>query len=246
MPQQLTFQDIADLKKQGFTEEEILEAYNEMEYEELSGSQQQLRLNQDPRQFSQQSSFASVKDDNLIKWQLELNDILERAEHILKGDVPTYKNGQVVWEKNPEPEKNPLNDYGVNEILKILSLYINRNLILSDYDREEINYKVHDFGRRLSNLIFMRYEELGMDDEHKRKHYSMIVGELVDIVHSGYKRALMGGERRSLREMISVSQNTQTQGTMTPSGVVVNTGMGMPPKERSVLNPLRYLGGKYK
>jgi len=246
--QQLTTQDIQDLKKQGFSDQEIAEALQEIELENLQKSQRsvQQRGRQDPRQFSQQSAFATARDDNLIRWQLELNDILERAEHILRGDQPKFKDGHLIWEKNPHPEDNPLNEYGVQELMKILSMYINRNTILSDYDRDEINYKVFDFGRRINNLIFMRYEELGMDTEHKRKHFETIVGQITDIVHSAYKRALHGGERRSLREMISVSQNTQTSGMITPSGVTVNAGQGMTPQSRGLLNPLRYLVGKYK
>lgn len=247
MTQQITQQDLVDLRRQGFSDQDISEALREIENEELNSSQMNVRQGrmQDPRQFSQQSSFATARDDNLIRWQLELNDILERAEHILRGDQPKFNDGQVIWEKNPNPEDNPLNPFGVSEIMKLLAMYINRNTILSDYDRDEINYKVFDFGRRVNNFIFMRYEELGMDNEHKRKHYDTIVGQITDIVHSAYKRALMGGERRSLREMISVSQNTQTTGMMTPSGVTVNAGGGMPPRERGMLNPLRFLKGKY-
>jgi hypothetical protein len=247
MAQQLTQQDLADLKGQGFSDQEIAEALQELELEDLQRSSGAVHQSQmrDPRQFSQQSAFAVARDDNLIRWQLELNDILERAEHILRGDQPKFQDGHLIWDKNPFPKDNPLNEFGVSEIMKILSMYINRNTILSDYDKDEINYKVFDFGRRVNNFIFMRYEEIGMDTEHKRKHFEIIVGELVDLVHSAYKRALHGGERRSLREMISISQNTQTQGMMTPSGITVNAGVN-PQRERSFLNPMRYISGKYK
>jgi len=246
MAQQLTQQDWTDLKKQGFSDQEIAEALQEIELEELQMSSGIVRKGymKDPRAYSQQSAFAVARDENLIRWQLELNDILERAEHILRGDQPKFKDGHLIWEKNPDPDNNPLNKFGVQEIMKILAMYINRNTILSDYDKTEINYKVFDFGRRVNNFIFMRYEEIGMDNEHKRKHFEIIVGELVDLVHSAYKRALHGGERRSLREMISISQSTQTQGLMTPSGVTINNAMQ--PRERGFLNPLRYVSGKYK
>lgn len=247
MSQQLTQQDLMDLRKQGYSDQDIADALRDIETEELRNSQYSInqgRMN-DPRNSSQQSVFSTVRDDNLIRWQLELNDILERAEHILRGDIPISREGQIIWEKNPHPEDNPLNPYGVAEIMKILSMYINRNTILSDYDRDEINYKVFDFGRRINNLIFMRYEELGMDNEHKRKHYDVLVGQITDLVHSAYKRALMGGERRSLREMISISQSTQTTGMMTPNGSTISTNGGIPPRERGMLNPLRYISGKY-
>lgn len=247
MAQQLAPQDYANLKRQGFSDQEISSALREVEMEELQTSQAGVRQGQmkDPRQYSQQSSFATPRDDNLVKWQLELNDILERAEHILKGDKPKFQDGHVVWNANPRPQDNPLNDRGVEEIMKILSMYINRNTILSDYTQNEINFKVYDAGRRLNNLLFMRYDEFGMDNEDKRKHYEMIVGELVDMIHSAFKRALDGSEKRSLREMINVQQSTQLTG-VTPQGVTVNAGAGMMPQSRGLLNPLRYIAGKYK
>ena len=198
----------------------------------------------DPRQNSQLSSFSARQEDNIVRWQLELNDILERAEHILRGDVPTFKEGHIIWDKNPHPELNPLNETGVQEIMKILALYVNRNKVLADYSNGEINIKVFDFGRAVNNLIFMRDFEFGMDTEEKRKNYEMLVTELKDIIHDTYKRALDGAEKRSLREMISVSQQTSTNSNI-GGGFGVNQ-QGQIAKERGLLNPLRYVSGRYK
>jgi len=241
----LSQKDVEDLKRQGYSDREIHQAMQEIEKEELSGSYgkvQQQRGN-DPRQNSQLSSFSAKQEDNLVRWQLELNDILERAEHILRGDVPKFEDGHIIWEKNPNPENNPLNAVGVQEIMKILSLYINRNKVLSDYTNKEINFKVFDFGRAVNNLIFMRDFEFGMDTEEKRKNYEMLVTELKDIVHDTYKRALDGAEKRSLREMISVTQATNTNAQL-GANMQLND-QGIPNKERGLLNPMRYVKGKY-
>lgn len=241
----LSINDIEDLKKQGYSEKEIQLALKELEREELSGSYDEIqyRRTNDPRQNSQLSSFASRQEDNIVRWQLELNDILERAEHILRGDVPSFKDGHIVWDKNPTPENNPLNEVGVQEVMKILALYVNRNKVLSDYSNEEINFKVFDFSRAINNLIFMRDFEFGMDTEEKRKNYEMLVNTLKDIVHDTYKRALDGAEKRSLREMITVSQQSTTNAQL-GAGVTVNN-QGMPQRERGLLNPMRYVKGKY-
>jgi len=241
----LTEKDVQDLKKQGYTDAEIQTALGEIEKEELNGSYNQVQQQRgnDPRHNSQVSSFSSRQEDNIVRWQLELNDILERAEHILRGDVPKFEEGHIIWTTNPTPEKNPLNSTGVNEIMKILALYINRNKVLSDYSNEEINIKVFDFGRAINNLIFMRDYEFGMDTEEKRKNYEMLVTELKDIVHDTYKRALDGAEKRSLREMISVTQATNTSAQL-GQGFAMN-GQGQVSKERGLLNPMRYVRGKY-
>jgi hypothetical protein len=242
----LSMTDIEDFKKQGYSEYEIQSAIKELESEELTNSytQVQKRQNYNPMQNSQMSAFAIKADDNLIRWQLELNDILERAEHILKGDVPTFEENQVIWKPNPFPEDNPMNIVGVQEIMKILAMYVNRNTILSDYSNEEINIKVYDFGREVNNLIFMRYDDFGMNNEEKKKNYPILVREIVDIVHSAYKRALDGAEKRSLREMINVSQNTSTSAQLNPNGMTINNG-GVTPRERGLLNPMRIIKGKY-
>jgi len=241
----LSAKDIEDLKRQGYSDGEIQQAMQEIEKEELSKSYStvQNQRSSDPRQNSQMSSFSTKTEDNIVRWQLELNDILERAEHILKGDVPEFKDGHIVWGKNPHPEINTLNETGVNEIMKILSMYINRNKVLSDYTNEEINFKVYDFSRALNNLIFMRDFEFGMDTEEKRKNYEMLVTEMKDIVHDTYKRALDGAEKRSLREMIQVTQATNTSAQL-GSGFTINN-QGVPSKERGLLNPMRYVKGKY-
>jgi hypothetical protein len=227
-----------DLKREGYSEQEIGEAVKEIQVEETTGVPQQ---RPDPRMFAQHSAFAPQFQDNLIKWQLELDNILERCEHILRGDKLLFEEGNLIWKSNTNPKDNILNDYGVQEIMRILSMYLNRNTILSDYDDTEIREKVLDFGRELNDLFFMKYEEMGLVGLEKRKNYPMLLREIVDIVHSAYKRALHGGEKRSLREARQITQTEQIAG-----GVTVNAGSQMQPHPRGFLNPMRYVAGKYK
>lgn len=238
----LSREDIEDLKSQGFTEQEVQQALSTIEARDLQRSFGDINQaqSQDPRINASHSAFSSKASQDIAKEQLELNDILERAEHILRGDVVKYENGQMIWKSNPNQKENTLNDFGVQVIMKILSMYINRNTILSDYTDKEIAYKVLDFGKRLNNLIFMKYEEMGIDTEDKRKEYETIVGSMTDLVHSAYARAKDGRERESYRKMISVQQSSQN---MMPQGVNINT---MPQqKTRGILNPMRYIAGKY-
>jgi hypothetical protein len=238
----LTEQEYAELKKQGYSDEMIARAMQEQQGQEQSEWDSAYENAQRQRgQMGEQSTFQYNPSDNLYKWQLELNDILERAEHILKEDVVAIEGGNVIWKPNPTPEKRIFNDYGVQEIMRILSMYINRNTILSDYEPKEINDKVFDFGKEVNDLIFMKYEGFGLDTLEKRKNYPMLVREIVDIVHSAYKRALYGGERDSLRTARSIAQQEQIM----PMGMEMMSGM-QPKKERGILNPFRYMAGKYK
>lgn len=225
----------------GFSDAEIQQAINEIQAESSTSSLQdsynKLRSSQ-PLQSSNTLITGNMNQDNLIKWQLELDSILERVEHILRGDKPKMVNGNMIFVPPENNEEKIFNDSGVAEIMRVLTMYLNRNTILSNYDEETILWKVLDFGYEISDLIFLKYEMMGLDTLEKRKRYPMIVRELVDTVHSGFLRALNGGERDSLRQARQINQTENIMGNM-PMG-----SYGIP-KERSVINPMRYLRGKY-
>jgi hypothetical protein len=238
----LSRQDIQELKDQGYNENDIQTAMREVERESLNSSFNNIPQNTSSRN-NNISTFSTKANDDIVRWQLELNDILERAEHILRGDVPKIENNEIFWSPNPFPEDNALNEKGIQEIMKRLAMYVNRNTILSDYSNEEIHIKVFDFTRELNNLVYTDYDNFGMDNENKRKNYPMLIKEIEDIVHSTYKRALDGAEKRSLREMISISQATnQNLNPYNQNGMNDNNMNG---KERGLLNPFRYVKGRY-
>ena len=68
----------------------------------------------------------SGQNDNLIVWQLELDNILERIEHLLKGDViKTDTEGNITYEAPTDTSLIILNDYGVQLIMNVISFYLN-------------------------------------------------------------------------------------------------------------------------
>jgi len=231
--------DIENLKKQGYSEQDIAKAVGEIEKDELSETSTGAKV--DPRSRSQTSAFGSRNMDDIARYQLELNDLLEQTEHILKGDIVVWENGTKIWDANPNPEKNPLNSEGIRKVMLDLQNYINRHIILGDYEDEDINRIMKDYGKKVADLIFMKYEEMGMDNENKRQEYASIVMNVVNLVYGSYSRAKDGGERRSLREMINIQGNYQQQ-AMGGGQQMIN---GQPQKSRGILNPMRYVGGKY-
>jgi len=204
----LDYSQIQELKKQGYSESQIQEAVAMYEQEELDRMSKTSSTTQGMSTMSP-SNFATPPVDDLARWQLELNDILDRAEHMLSGDVIKHENNNIFWIRNPEPDDNPLNAKGVRLLMKILANYVNRNTILSDYTNKEIKMKVHLFSQEVNDLVFMKYDEIGMDNENKRKEYPMIVMMLKDIVHNAYSRAKLGGERESLRKAMNITGTYQ-------------------------------------
>ncbi len=181
------------------------------------------------------SMFVGQQDSNLIEWQLELDNILERMDHLLRGHVLKFDDaGNLTWKEPKDKSFQVFNEYGVQEILRILSMYLNRNTILSNYDEETIRWKVYDIGLEISDLIFTKYEEMGLDTDDKIKLYPIIVRQLVDTIHSAYLRALNGGERESLRTARMVTQNDPMN--QAPSYPGVDTG-----KKFSIFKPTTWM-----
>lgn len=169
----------------------------------------------DPRMQASHTTIGGLQnDDNLIKWQLEVDSILERIEHMLRGDRPKVINGSLIFVPPEKVEDRILNEFGIGEVMRILSLYLNRNTILSNYDENTINWKILDLGKELADLFFLKYEAFGLDTLEKRKLYPMLIKEIIDPVHSAYLRALNGGERESLRMARQINQ----QETIIPPG----------------------------
>lgn len=192
------------------------ESYHERMQQEL----QNMQLDQNKMANAQASMFNSEEQQNLIRWQLDLREDLDRIYHLLKGDViGEDENGNIIYVPAKDPNLKPFNEFGVQLIMNIMSFYLNRNTILSNYSDEIINWKVLDFGYDLSDLIHNKYEDMMLTVEtedhqkiedhlaEKLKLMPMIVRELVDTVHSAYLRAYNGGERESLRTARTVTQS---------------------------------------
>lgn len=215
-----------------FTNQQQQYEMEDPEMESLKQQYEKIKMQSDMDSYSKgsQSAFGADTENNLAKWQLELNDILERAEHLLRGDKIEIKGGNVIWVACDREEDRTFNEHGVRLIMHFIHMYVNRNTIMSNYDNETINDKVFDFGVQLSDFIFTNCEELGMTSEKKQERYDMICLEITDMVHSAYLRALGGKERESLTKTTSVHQ------TMNP-GMQMPGMMGQPYKQKSALKP---------
>jgi hypothetical protein len=91
--------------------------------------------------------------------------------------------------------------------MNIMSFYLNRNTLLSNFSAEDIKLKMLQFSDALIDLIYTRFEEMGMDTPEKIKMYEMVIVELVDAVEAAFMRAYKGMERDSLRTARTVTQS---------------------------------------
>ncbi len=174
----------------------------------------------------------SGQENNLIVWQLELDNILERIEHLLRGNI-IQEDGQggIKITKPTDTRLIVLNDYGVQLIMNFISFYLNRNTILSNYREERIFEILHDLGYELGDLVYINYEQMGMDTVEKRSRYGMLVMNILHMIESSYNRAIAGEERDSLRKARIVNQTE----SLSPPQAASSQGF--------TLNPFKRLGG---
>lgn len=106
------------------------------------------------------SGFGSTKDPNLVEYQLDPKEILNSIFHLLSGhELEKTEKGER-WVEPIDDRMKIFSAYGVKEIMRVLSFYINKNTLLGFYDTDTILWKVRDFGIELSDLFLNRYEVL--------------------------------------------------------------------------------------
>lgn len=164
--------------------------------------------------------FGGIDPTNLIEWQLDFRKELEEIEHLLRGHIiQRDKDNNEIWTQAKNTDGIIFNEKGVQEMLKIIRMYLNKNLILSNFNEETINQRLDQFSNRLASEIYLNYEEYGLDNEYKQKHFAMIVFNITDMIEAAYNRAFAGGERESLRTARMVTQTDPiNKGSFYPSG----------------------------
>ncbi len=132
----------------------------------------------------QMNLFNEENEQNLIKWQLDLREDLDRLYHLLKGDILKEVDGEIDYVEPKDPNNKPFNEFGVQLLMNIMMFYLNRNTILSNYDLKTIEWKVLDFGITLSDLIFNKYHEM-MNTMDTKKFVEELIGKPVTELPNG-------------------------------------------------------------
>lgn len=135
-----------------------LEQHYLQELENRLSQEQSVRGNLQ-KQYGELSQYSPEKDLNLVQYQLDIKEDLDRIYHLLSGHVLDYDDANnEVWKEPTDDRLKIFSDYGIKQIMNLVSWYINRNTLLSNYDDKTIRWKVRDFGIELADLIFNRYE----------------------------------------------------------------------------------------
>ncbi|MBU0467048.1 MAG: hypothetical protein KKD94_02455 [Nanoarchaeota archaeon] len=170
MTEQISYEELADIATNLHDENQRLKGDNTHLHTNLSAQ-----------------STVEQNQQNLIQWQLDIQQELEFISHQLRGHVIKRDDkGNEFWAEPEDDEQRIFNERGAQEIEKVIRNYLIKNVLLSNYGVKEINQRVEQFANRLRRFIFLNFEEFGMDSPYKQKHFEMIVMKYVIIIKSGH------------------------------------------------------------
>lgn len=158
------------------------------------------------------NNFFNEEEQNLIHYQLETDKILDRIENFLRGNQ-IKTDGKNSWYEEPkDPRLKNFNEYGVSELMRIISMYVTKETFLSIYDEERINEILGDLGDALADFIYCNINRIGMDTKFKQSKFIVIVLNIVHAIESCYRRALKGMEQQNIRSRSIVTQSNGVGG----------------------------------
>ena len=192
------------MSKEEISEDFLRQYEQDIETARMQGAQQGMPYSA--------AMFGGQVKQNLVEWQLDFKPELEDIERLLRCDIIVRdKNNNEVWITNPDPNFILFNTIGVNDIIREIRMFLNKNKVLSNYSITEIKPRIRMLGHELRVLIYNNYEKYGMDNDYKQNNYSMVVFTIMCMVEDSYRRAINGGERRDLNSARMVTQQDSVQ-----------------------------------
>lgn len=136
--------------------------------------------------------------------------ILDMIKRGLKSKKNTIEKVGYATKEIIDTSRTNLSDYGVQELMNTLSMYITKETFLSFYKEERINEIMLDIGHELNKFLLINGKQMGLDTEYKKTKYPLIVVTILHAIENAYRRAISGNENRGTREGIVVTQHQNT------------------------------------
>lgn len=157
-------------------------------------------------------SSSEVKRNILVKIINKNGDevnVMERDSKLILGKMKNIKlqNLGFKYVEVVDDEKKPLNEYGVAEFMRIISMYVTKETFLSYYTEERIFEIMADLGDAMNNFLYCNYEKMGMDSKFKESKYTIMIINILHTIESCYRRAIGGAEQYNLRSRSIVSES---------------------------------------
>lgn len=136
-------------------DEELLQKYQlQLDAAKIEAGQESLAR-------SQQENFTQQEDRSMIKEQLDLSEEIGRIDYLIKGySLEPGADGKLEWIKPKDNDMVIFSEYGIHLIRNTICWYLNKNLLLSNFDEDTIKKKMWDLTNDLIDTIFMEYEKV--------------------------------------------------------------------------------------
>ena len=130
--------------------------------------------------------------------------ILRAVSYTLLGLQPNPLDPDK-WTFFDKDRKPPINEKGVSWILMYLRNYVNQNVFLSVYDKNQIEYKLRNLHMELSFELYQRHKEFDVEIQQ--------LDSIVTIIMQGAQSALLRAlDGRTLDMVAKVFQISQKMG----------------------------------
>ena len=108
---------------------------------------------------AQQQYVMQEQERSMFEAQTECETTLNKLYHQLSQDIFKINNqGEVEWSPIGDDKKRRLTDDGVNRIIELMSFYVNKENLLSNFNEDQINGIMLRFRLAFSANILMRYK----------------------------------------------------------------------------------------
>ena len=134
------------------------------------------------------SAFAQQSAD-LVKWELDLQDLTEEIEHHLRGEVYDIRTN--AWQVRG---KQLCNTEGIRTFVTMLRSRFHKGIILSNYTQAQVLQVMKRIDAETIRIIFMNWIKFEIDCAY----WDTVRNIVIQNIHAAYLRAVGGGERRFL------------------------------------------------
>ena len=143
--------------------------------------------------------MAATQDANLTMWQLDSSEILEGAEHRLRGEIfgqVVDKDGNIrrAW-YCPVGSRPLMNELGIRQIINLSSNNIDRITFLSNLSEEQILMMTKETHKDLAQLISRNHRLYELD----KSNFNIVISMIVFRIFPALMRAWQEWERKHLR-----------------------------------------------
>ena len=154
------------------------------------------------------STISPEGEENFIEkdYGLKLAEEVKKRYNKGKFEKLKYVTKEVVDET-----KVNLSDYGVSEIMNILSMYVTKETFLSYYKEERINEILADVGDELNKFLFINGRKMGLNTEYKKTKYPIMVLTVLHAIESAYRRSIGGNENKNTITKAMISQDLSSR-----------------------------------